>query len=133
MIKFSQGFAATGVYEEGYSPTVVNWLLIGSAAAVAFGGCYTVYQSVAKNLYADIKTFEKTISRKASSVTARNKHDATGEEGGEEQEQDHEEDEEEEEMEQSSNAREDKQMTPEGQYDKPRQDIEAIETNKIMI
>ena len=42
MIKFQQGFAATGVYEEGYSADLVNVLLIGSALLVALGGCWAV-------------------------------------------------------------------------------------------
>ena len=42
MIKFQQGFAATGVYEEGYSEDLVNALLIGSALLVALGGCWAV-------------------------------------------------------------------------------------------
>jgi hypothetical protein len=121
MIKFSQGFAATGIYEEGYSPRVVNWLLISSAAAVAIGGCYTVYQSVSKNLNADIDTF--TARR-----THMTKQDVIGEEGGGEQ---HEEDEEEEEaMEQSSDPKRDNLVD---QHDKPSQDIKAIEINKVMI
>jgi hypothetical protein len=48
MIKFDQGFAATGIYEEGYDTALVNTLLIGSAALVATSAIGSVAVSVAK-------------------------------------------------------------------------------------
>jgi hypothetical protein len=48
MIKFDQGFAATGIYEEGYDTALVNTLLIGSAALVATSAVGSVAVSVAK-------------------------------------------------------------------------------------
>ena len=38
MIKFDQGFHATGVYEAGYSKDVVEGMLIASASMVFIGG-----------------------------------------------------------------------------------------------
>jgi hypothetical protein len=44
MIKFQQGFKATGVSEEGYSADFVAVMLIGSALVVALGfGCTVVH------------------------------------------------------------------------------------------
>jgi hypothetical protein len=41
MIKFHQGFSATGIYEEGYNVELVNILLIASCAGVFFAGLYS--------------------------------------------------------------------------------------------
>ena len=41
MIKFHQGFSATGIYEEGYNVELVNILLIASCAGVTFVGLYS--------------------------------------------------------------------------------------------
>ena len=41
MIKFQQGFSATGIYEEGYNVELVNILLIASCVGVLFAGLYS--------------------------------------------------------------------------------------------
>jgi hypothetical protein len=45
MLKFHQGFSSTGVTEEGYDMDVVNFLLLGSVAAVGAVVAVTVTSS----------------------------------------------------------------------------------------
>ena len=40
MIKFSQGFKATGMYEEGYDESLVNIILVGASMGVVCVGLY---------------------------------------------------------------------------------------------
>jgi hypothetical protein len=42
MLKFKQGFSATGIYEEGYDATLIEALLVGSVATVAIGALAAV-------------------------------------------------------------------------------------------
>lgn len=46
MIKFHDGFSATGIYEEGYNVKLVNMLLIASSASVFFAGLYSSVMSI---------------------------------------------------------------------------------------
>ena len=50
MIKFHQGFSATGIYEEGYNVKLVNMLLIASCAGVFFAGLYSSVGSIVDTL-----------------------------------------------------------------------------------
>ena len=47
MIKFDQGFSATGIYEEGYDVRLINIILIGSSTAVVLLGVYSSAAEIA--------------------------------------------------------------------------------------
>jgi hypothetical protein len=71
MIKFDQGFAATGIYEEGYDTALVNTLLIGSAALVATSAVGSVAVSVAKQFCRSAEgTLSSSFSDGISEATA---------------------------------------------------------------
>jgi hypothetical protein len=83
MLKFHQGFKATGVYEEGYDLIFVNMLLIGSAALVVMLTVAAVVRSTL-GAVALHRAREQKNSRDAW-AQSENKSAGTGQEGHEEE------------------------------------------------
>ena len=64
LLKFKQGFSATGIYEEGYDATLIEALLIGSVTAVAIGaitaaGCSTFQVLASRNHQAETAAWKE--------------------------------------------------------------------------